>query len=121
MLWFFLLSLLQLAGIPPLPIFTLKLYVLSFLFSNGSFVLYFFVLLASCISIFYYVKIFKIISFDLLNLKLLDKNISNYTVNFSLINMIVFFVLLYLQFIFIFYSDYYLQTSFYYLNSLNLI
>jgi NADH-quinone oxidoreductase subunit N len=114
MLWLFILILLQLAGLPPFSIFILKLNILNFLMSSGSFILYSLMVISSFYSIYYYMRIIKSIFFDINNFFSLEWNISNYKLSLDSFKMVTFSILLFIQLIFIVQPYIFISPVFYF-------
>lgn len=112
--WFFVLLLLQLAGLPPFSIFLLKLNVLNFLLSSGYFFLYLIMVVSSFYSIYYYMRIIKIIFFDKVALFSLSKNLDMYYINFDNFKAVSFIFLIFLQLLYVIYPTLFFNISFYF-------
>jgi len=90
------LNLFSIAGIPPLMGFFSKMFILNVLIFNEMFFITFIILLLSVISVFYYIRLIKILFFSLnsnfIFLKNPNKIISFIIVFFSLLNLLFFFL-----------------------------
>ena len=88
-------SLFSIAGIPPLLGFYNKMFILLSLLLNNFFFFTFFILILSIISVFYYIRIIKIIFFDLNDnigqFILMPKNVSYIIIFANFINFLFFF------------------------------
>jgi len=92
---FLALNLFSIAGIPPLMGFFSKLFILNVLILNEFFFSTFIILILSVIGVFYYIRLIKILFFDLnsnfIFLKKPSKSLSIIIVNLSLLNLLFFF------------------------------
>lgn len=92
---FLALNLFSIAGIPPLMGFFSKLFILNVLILNEFFFSTFIILILSVISVFYYIRLIKILFFDLnsnfIFLKKPSKWLSVIIVNLSILNFLFFF------------------------------
>lgn len=92
---FLALNLFSIAGIPPLMGFFSKLFILNVLILNEFFFSTFIILILSVIGVFYYIRLIKILFFDLnsnfIFLKRPSKSLSIIIVNLSLLNLLFFF------------------------------
>lgn len=92
---FLALNLFSIAGIPPLMGFFSKLFILNVLILNEFYFSTFIILILSVISVFYYIRLIKLLFFDLnsnfIFLKKPSKSLSIIIVNLSIFNLLFFF------------------------------
>lgn len=103
-IFLYVISFFSLAGIPPLSGFYIKLKVLMFLYEYTFFDLGTFFLYASIISIFYYIRVLKILLFET------NYKVTTYKYIYNLysdINIYSFFICFFMSFFILFYIFFY--------------